>query len=143
MENTITLQQGLDKFYQRNQKYFSDRTISPEGEAFLKCHDIAHIVFGCDTTIYGEGVVKVWTTFGTTLSFWKVISGYNEANAFELFRMYSVQHVLKNILRFLWAIPKVIVSAKRMNKPWPFADYEAYLQKPITEIRKEFNIQVV
>ena len=140
MNDRITLQEGLDKFYEKNRKYFSKRSISKEGEAFLKCHDIAHIVFGCDTTIYGEGVVKIWTTFGTTLSFWEVVRGYDEASAFELFKMYSFRHVMKNIFRFLVVIPKTIVRAKNMTKPWPFSGYKAYLNTPIADIRKEFNI---
>ncbi|MFK7806400.1 MAG: hypothetical protein AB8F74_01240, partial [Saprospiraceae bacterium] len=85
-------------------KYFTKRSMSKEGEVFLKCHDIVHVVFGCDTTICGEGVVKIWTTFGTTLSFWKVTNGYNEVSAFELFRKYSFGHVIKNIFRFLVVI---------------------------------------
>ena len=73
MNDHITLQEGLDLFYEKNMKYFSARDISEEGAAFLKCHDVAHIVFGCDTSIFGEGVVKTWTTFGTTLGFWKIM----------------------------------------------------------------------
>lgn len=143
MEDGITLQQGLEKFNKKNGKYFSKKSFSKEGEAFLECHDIAHVIFGCDTTIYGEGVVKIWTTFGTTLSLWKVISGYNEASAFELFKKYSFQHVAKNIVRLLLTIPRVVIRAKRMTKPWPFSDYQPYLNTPISEIRKEFNIQIL
>lgn len=143
MEDSITLKQGLNKFQKQNRKFFSERSISDEGEEFLSCHDIAHVVFDCDTSIYGEGVVKIWTTFGTTLGFWKVVSGYNEASAFELFRMYSFKHVSINILRYLVVIPKAIVRAKRMSKPWPFSNYRPYLNTPISIIRKEFNIQVL
>ena len=82
MTKKITLQQGLDIFQEKNMKYFSERPMSYKAKTFLASHDIAHVVFGCDTTIYGEGVVKVWTTFGTTLGFWKVVGGYNDANAY-------------------------------------------------------------
>jgi ubiquinone biosynthesis protein Coq4 len=143
MTDEVTLQQGVDKFYKKNMKYFSDRPTSDRAQKFLLCHDVAHIVFGCDTSIYGEGVVKLWTTFGTTLGFWKVISEYNEANAFELFRMYSFQHVAKNIFRFLLIIPKTIIRARQMSKPWTWSNYQPYLNKPISEIRKEFNIKVI
>lgn len=143
MDDNITLQRGLEVFYKNNMKYFSNRIYSKKGKVFLRNHDVAHIVFGCDTSIYGEGVVKIWTTFGTTLSFWKVISGYNEVNAFELFRKYSFRHIYKNIFRFLLAIPKTIVRAKKMSKPWPFSGYESYLNIPICAVRKEFNIQIL
>ncbi len=143
MEEHLTLKEGLDKFHEKNRAYFSNHEYSENGKEFIKCHDIAHVVFGCDTTIFGEGVVKIWTTFGTTLSFWKVTSGYQDASAFELFKGYSFKHVAKNILRFLGAIPKTIVRAKRMSKPWPFSDYEPYLDMKLSEIRNEFNIQIL
>lgn len=143
MDDSMILQEGLEAFQEKNRKYFSKRSYSEEGKEFLRCHDIAHVVFGCDTTLYGEGVVKIWTTFGTTLSFWEVITGYHDANAFELFRMYSFRHILKNIFQYLRVIPKAIFRAKKMTKPWPFSDYNAYLNTPIAEIREAFNIQVL
>lgn len=143
MKNDITLQQGLDEFQKKNMKFFSKRHMSEKGEAFLRRHDIAHVVFGCDTTIYGEGVVKIWTSFGTTSGFWKVVNGYNEVSALELFKAYSFRHVMKNILRYLLVIPKVLFRVRKMAKPWPFSDYETYLNTPISEIRKEFNIQII
>ncbi len=117
--------------------------MSEKGAEFLKYHDIAHVVFGCDTTIYGEGIVKIWTTFGTTWSFWEITKGYKEVSAFELSRQYSIGHVAKNIFRFLLAIPKAIFRAKRMTKPWPFSDCEAYMDVPVVEVRRMFNIRVL
>lgn len=143
MKEELTLREGLDMFQERNKKYFSKRPMTEKGSEFLRGHDIAHVVFGCDTTIYGEGVVKIWTTFGTTLSFWEVTRGYNEVSAFELSRKYSVRHVLKNLFRFLISIPKAIIRAKQMTKPWPFSDCTAYLDVPVTEIREAFNIRVL
>ncbi len=143
MAQQITLQQGLDLFQEKNKKYFSTRPMTDEANAFLSSHDIAHVVFGCDTTLYGEGVVKVWTTFGTTLGFWKVIRGYNEVNAFQLFKAYSFRHIAGNILRFLLIIPTVIIRSKQMKKPWTWFDYQLYLDRPIADIREEFNIRVV
>ncbi len=143
MIKEITLQQGLDKFHEKNVKYFSDRPMSKEGKRFLLSHDIAHVVFGCNTSIYGEGIVKIWTTFGTNLGFWKVINGYNEVNAFNLFKMYSLQHIARNIIRFFLIIPKTIIRARQMSKPWTWSNYQPYLNKPISEIRKEFNIKVI
>lgn len=143
MSENATLQQGLDQFHKKNSKYFSERDYSEKGADFLRCHDIAHVVFGCDTTLYGEGVVKIWTTFGTTSNFWQVINGYNDVSAFSLFKMYSVSHVMKNVLRFILVIPKVISRAKRMSKPWFFSAYEPYLNVSLAEIRREFNIQIL
>lgn len=143
MKDNITLKEGLNIFYKKNRKYFSEKKMSQKGETFIRCHDIAHVVFNCDTSIYGEGVVKIWTTFGTTMSFWEVTKGYRDVSAFELSRKYSFGHVVKNIFRLLVVIPKVIFRAKRMNKPWPFSNYDNYLNTPIAAIRKEYIIQVL
>ena len=143
MTKEITLQQGLDIFREKNGKYFSDRPMSKEADKFLLSHDIAHVVFGCNTSIYGEGIVKIWTTFGTTLGFWKVINGYSEVNAFSLFKKYSLQHIAKNLVRFLLIIPKTIRRSRQMTKPWTWSNYQPYLNKPISEIRNEFNIKVI
>jgi len=139
----MTLQEGLIEFQEKNGKYFSKDSYSSEGEAFLNCHDIAHVVFGCDTSIYGEGIVKIWTTFGTSLNFGEVTRGYYEAKAFKLSREYSLKHVFKNIFKLLMTIPKAIYRAKKMKKSWPFKEYKKYLNTPIDQIRMEFNIQVI
>lgn len=33
---------------------------------FFRCHDAAHVVFGCGTGLDDEAVVKIWSFFGTT-----------------------------------------------------------------------------
>ena len=145
MEDTITLRQGLEKFHTEYKNHLSHekKGISSEAQAFFRSHDIAHVLFGCDISLYGEGTVKIWTIFGTTLGFWKHLSGYQDANALDLSKNFTVPHVLSNIFKFLSSIPIVIIRAKRMHKPWPWTDFESYLDTPISEIRKEFNIKVL
>jgi len=143
MEDNRTLQQGLDEFNKKNEKYFYQRSYTEEGLLFLKSHDAAHVVFGCNTTLYGEGVVKIWTSFGTTESFWKIVTGYQEVSAVELFSAYSIGHFAKNIFRLLLAIPKTLYRVKKMSKPWPFYEYAGYLDTPISKIREEYNIEVL
>ena len=139
----MTLHEGLVQFHKKNRMYFSKRAYSQDGINFLRCHDIAHVVFGCDTTLYGEGVVKIWTTFGTNMSFWQVTKGYREVAAFDLSRKYSLKHVMSHIFSLLIVIPQVIWRSKQMSKPWPFSDFSPYLNTPISKIREEFNISII
>lgn len=145
MEGNVTLRQGLENFHReyKNHLSHSKKGISIEAKEFFKSHDIVHVLFDCDISLYGEGSVKIWTIFGTTLGFWKHIKGYQNANAFELFKNFTVVHVLKNIFKFLISIPKIIIRAKQMHKPWDWAGFKTYLDMPISEIRKEFNIKVL
>ena len=130
-------------FYECNALNFTDREVSAKAQEFFACHDIAHVIFDCDTSIVGEGKVKLWTIFGTTLGFWNHLRQYSEANAFDLFRQFSPGHVLSNLLRLLSLIPKTILRAKAMSKRWGWSDYEPYMDKQLKEIRKEFNIEIV
>lgn len=141
--NTHTLREGLIQLRQENAAIFSDRNISPDAQEFFRCHDTAHVVFGCDTSLFGEGILKIYTIFGTTLGFWRHLSAYSEASAFALFRQYSLAHLCKHILKLIGNAPRAIVRARRMSKPWPWTEHGAYLDKPVAEIRKEFNIIVI
>jgi hypothetical protein len=82
--------------------------MSDEAKTFLKSHDIAHVVIGYNTSIIGEGIVKIWTTFGTELSFWEVVKGIKSVNAFSLSQNYSAKHVVENLFRLIVTIPKAI-----------------------------------
>ena len=144
-ERNITLKQGLEKFYKEHKSHLTHNKegIPSEVRSFFKSHDIAHVLFGCDISLLGEGSVKIWTIFGTTLGFWKHISAYKKANAFELSRNFSLAHVVSNIFKFLISIPVLIIRSKKMHKTWSWSEYEPYLDTPISEIRKEFNIHVL
>lgn len=145
MESKLTLRQGLEKFRNQYKDSLSHHQAdtSEEAKAFFESHDIAHVLFGCDITLYGEGSVKIWTIFGTSLGFWNHIRGYQDANAFTLSKEFTMLHVLKNIFKFLLAIPRIIIRAKQMSKPWHWVGFEAYLDVPISVIREEFNIKIL
>jgi len=141
MKSQMTLSKAIQIFYEANSLNFSDRDISKEAKEFFKCHDIAHVIFDCDTSLIGEGKVKLWTIFGTTLGFWNHVKGYSEANAFTLFKQYSVFHVLSNVFKLISLAPKTISRARSMSKKWEWSEYEVYMDIPLDQIRKEFNIK--
>lgn len=139
---SVTLREGLERYRAANATVISAREVSPEAAQFFRCHDVAHVVFGCDTSLSGEGTVKLWTIFGTTLGFWKHLRGYSEASAFALFRQYSRHHLVKHLGRLLRSIPGTIQRARRMTRPWPWSDHDGYLDCGIDDIRAEFGIEV-
>ena len=141
----ITLREGLDKFYETYHENLShtDFSLPKDVKDFFRSHDIAHVVFGCDISLYGEGSVKLWTIYGTTLGFWKHIAEYRKANAFELSRKLAFTDSVRDFFKLVVSIPLLIIRAKKMYKPWPWMNFENYLDTPIDEIRKEFNINVL
>jgi ubiquinone biosynthesis protein Coq4 len=138
-----TLREELRRFCAVNEALFSARDMSPEAREFFRNHDTAHVVFGCDTSIFGEGVLKIFTIFGTTLGFWKHLTGYAEADAFALFKQYSRRHLARHIFKLIAKCPRAFINAKQMEKPWPWDAHDEYLDRSIEEIRSEFNIKVV
>ena len=144
-EKDITLREGLERFYEEYQPDLSHKKegLPDEDRSFFRSHDIAHVLFGCDITLFGEGSVKIWTIFGTTLGFWDHIAAYKQADAYELATHFSFAEVVTNIFKLLFSIPVLIIRAKRMNAPWPWSDFEAYLDTPVSELREKFNIQVL
>mgnify|MGYP000642360276 CR=1 FL=1 len=108
MYDNISLKEGLQLFRSRNSKYFSKPYSSEVAHDFMESHDIAHVVFGCDTSLYGEAVVKIWTSLGTDQNIAVTTRGYQSAKAFHLFRAYSLKHILRHISRYITVISKVI-----------------------------------
>lgn len=143
VDPSLTLRQGIERFAQANKAVFSERETSPDADVFFRCHDTAHVVFGCDTSLFGEGTVKLWTIFGTTLGFWRHLRGYAEADAFSLFRQYSARHLVKHIASLLANVPRTIRRARRMRESWPWSDHEEYLDMPLADIRARFGIEPV
>lgn len=139
-KDTSTLREALSDFHTQNYKITANTEALHNAEAFYTSHDIAHVVFGCDTSMLGEGTVKLWTIFGTTLGFKKHIRAYSEANAFDVFKQYSWAHVLKNVFKVIVVAPAIVIRARKMSKKWPWSSYDTYLDVSISEIRKEFNI---
>jgi len=137
---SLTLSQGLERYFTANERLLTTREVSEAAAQFFRCHDVAHVVFGCDTTLSGEGTVKLWTIFGTTLGFWRHLRGYSEADAFALFRQYSRRHLASNIGRLFLSVPGTIQRARRMRRRWPWSEYEPYLEWTLREIRSEFDI---
>ncbi len=71
-ESNITLRQGLERFYATYENHLSHKKegLPAEVKSFFKSHDIAHVLFRSEISLMGEGSVKIWTVFGTTLGFW-------------------------------------------------------------------------
>lgn len=144
-DDSVTLGQGLQAFREKNREYLShdEDWVSSEARAFFESHDVAHVLFDCDVSLLGEGAVKIWTIFGTDIGFWRHVKEYREASAFALSTHFGWMHAMGNTIKLLPSIPLIIARAKRMSKPWPWMGFGRYLNTPICEIRKEYNIDVL
>ncbi len=141
LASQLTLKEALAEYHELNSKILYKREMSSDSEVFFGCHDIAHVVFACDTSLLNEGMVKMWTAFGTTLGFWKHIAAYSREETYEIVNEISWKLIIVTSFQSLIIMPRVLSRCLAMKKRWPWSSFEEYFNVPLVEIRTEFNIQ--
>lgn len=139
--STQTLLEGLEEYHSSNTGLLGRRPLSAEAETFFHCHDVVHVVFGCNTTLPDEAVVKISTLFGTSVGL-RVFRGYGTAESKEIYRKLSLFEIAVTTLQSIILVPLTIWRCARMRKRWPWRHYERYLDMPLSEIRRKFGIRV-
>jgi hypothetical protein len=142
LDTELTLAEGLREYYASRDGLVSGRGISPEAREFFRCHDAAHVVFGCSTALLDEAVVKVWSFLGTTGGR-AVFRGYRLPESKEIYERITWRDTAATALRAAGALPLVVWRCLRMRKRWPWADFERHLGTPLRAIRSEYGIQPV
>ncbi len=137
-----TLQEGLSEYYASHEGLVSGRGISPAAREFFRCHDAAHVVFGCSTSLADEAVVKIWSFFGTTAGL-SLLRAYRLPESQEIYEQLEWSEIARVSLRSLAVVPLVLWRCVRMRKRWPWSEFAGYLSVPLIEIRREFGIALV
>ena len=140
-ECDLTLAEALSEYYARHPLLKRGPTLSPAAQDFFRCHDAAHIVFGCDTSLANEAVVKLSSIFGTTAGL-GVMRGYALYDSLDIYRKLPLGEVLAVIARAIVIVPQTISRRLRQKKRWPWSQFEEFLDTPLADIRREFGIYV-
>ena len=138
----MTLEEGLGELYGSRGDLVTGRGASDSAREFFRCHDVAHVVFGCSTTLTNEAMVKIWSFFGTTAGLF-LIRDYRSPESKEIYEQIKRGDISGTALRSIVNIPLVLFRCLRMRKRWPWSDFERYTNVRLTEIRREFRIKVV
>jgi ubiquinone biosynthesis protein Coq4 len=141
-DTTITLAEGLREYYASRDDLATGRGISDAAQEFFRCHDAAHVVFGCSTELPDEGVVKMWSFFGTTAGF-GLLAAYRLSESQEIYETLGWGLVVSTAVRMLRLVPLTLWRCFRMVKRWPWSQFDQYLDVPLAEIRREYGIQLV
>ncbi len=145
---TMTLREGLEEYraaypYLIDPDSFTDGT---SGELFA-CHDPCHILFGTNTDLMQEGMTDMWTVWGTDIGFSGYIAYMKAPEAREtlggIIRDAGAWHMTVEMVRGLPQIWRVWRHSRRMTKPWTFRGWRDHLDRPLSEIRREFGIELV
>jgi hypothetical protein len=119
-----------------------DRGISARAAEFFRCHDAAHVVFGCSTSLVDEALVKIWSFFGTTAGF-SLLRDYRSPESKEIYDRLTWGSIAATAVRSVVLVPRVLLRSRRMHRPWPWSDYAAHLDEPLCELRRAHGIRVV
>src|SRR3990172_8025890 len=140
-ESPLTLAEGMAEYYGANPELAALRSMSPEAQQFFRCHDVAHVVFGCGIDLDDEAVVKIASIFGTTAGL-GVLEGYRLHESVQIYERLSLRAMLRSIAHSIVIVPRTLFRCLRQRSRWPWAELERFLRVPLREIREEFGIQV-
>jgi ubiquinone biosynthesis protein Coq4 len=140
----ITLRQALDNYYAQNPDFYQPNQLDDDSRKVFFAHDVCHIIFGCDTSLVGEAKVEQWTLNSTNFNFKEYVDTVlsTEATRQAVNEISPIKLLLQGILNLLPLI-KTYLLARKVKPKWDFYTYSKYLDRSISDIRREFNIQIV
>lgn len=136
-----TLAEGIREYYAANPGLADARTVSPEAQWFFRCHDAAHVVFGCGTALDDEAFVKIASILGTTGGL-RVLKGYRAHESIQIYKQLPLRAVLKTVAHSAVIVPRSAFRCLRQRSRWPWAEFEPYLAMTLRDIRQRFGITV-
>jgi len=134
-----TLAEGIAEYHSANPGLVQGRGMSLAAQEFFRCHDAVHVVYGCGTALYDEGIVKLSSIFGTTGGL-GVLKGYQLHESRQIYKELPIGEVLLTILQSPFIVVRTIIRCLRQHARWPWDSFEKYLHMPLSEIRQEFGI---
>ncbi len=141
----MTLREGLDEYYGANSGLFDTSQASSEKiGAYLRNHDVTHVVFGTTTVMAEEMLQDLWTLLAVDIPKKDYVFdffGTDESKA--LMQSLRPWETLKVMVLAVPAGLRIWSRSRRMTRKWPWSNWEGYLDRPLGEIRREFNIQLL
>jgi hypothetical protein len=141
-DSEMTLGDGLAEYYAQIPELTNPSHLPPEEAAFFRAHDATHVVFGCDISPVEELWIGAWTWAGTSATLRDILRYARSREVSRIRREFGYLQGMRLFLRELPRLLRIIRLAQRMSRRWPLLGHEAYLQRPLREIRAEFNIDI-
>lgn len=141
----MTLREGLDEYYAANSGLFDTSQASNEKiGAYLRNHDVTHVVFGTTTVMADEMLQDMWTLFAVDVPKKTYVFDFLGTDESKVV-MQSLKpwETLKVMVMAVPAGLKIWARSRQMTQKWPWKNWEAYLDRPLGEIRQEFNIKLI
>jgi hypothetical protein len=139
----LTLRQALAEFYSVNSHIFSAPEPNTAWTELLVHHDVGHVFFGVNTSILDEAAGDYWTLFATDLSFKEYLKYAKSSEGKKLIKDVGFITIVKSLIFSMPLLYRIYFNAKKMPHKWAVRDYHQYLDTPLAEIRKEFNVEIL
>ena len=144
----LTLREGLDELYRHNPEVGAVSKV--KGKIFTD-HDLTHVIFGCDTSIVGEILLKPWILFGCNISMAELKKYAADPEVQRLNRegeallggrfISALKIVFYYTPQFFWIW---FTHVRKMNRKWPHSTLtDEMMGTRICDLRAEFNISVL
>ncbi len=141
--STQSLSEGIAEYDAHNSALLDPSRLPGDAAELFRQHDAGHVIFGCDTSLRGETLIDTWTIFATSAG----LRGYLDYFKYpQVNQIFSETGYWRIALEFVHCLPdvfRVLVRSRRISARWPWQHYERYLDRPLSDIRREFNIRVV
>ena len=139
---SITLREGLEEFRALVPDYIGDDQYSSEdSKRLFQGHDAVHVIAGLGIAIEEESLVDAFTYTSTDLRFLEALSYANMPEIKAIFKTLKIVDIVRGSLKAIPNAFRIWRASKDMPKKWSFYEWDKYLDVPLCDIRKEFNIQ--
>ncbi len=141
--STQSLSEGIAEYYARNSALLDPSRLPVDAAELFRQHDAGHVVFACDTSLRGETLIDTWTIFATTAGLRGYLEYFKYPQVNQIFAETGYWRIALEFVRCLPDVLRVLVRSRRISPRWPWQHYDRYLDRPLSDIRREFNIRVV
>jgi ubiquinone biosynthesis protein Coq4 len=140
----ISLKDALDQYYAQNPGFYQPSQLDDDSRKVFFAHDVCHIIFGCDTSLVGEAKVEQWTIHSTNFNFKEYVDTVLSTEATrQAVSEISPFQTLGAFIFNIFPLIKTYLRARKVSPKWGFYNYPNYFDHRISDIRREFNIQIV
>lgn len=138
-----SLREGIAEYYAHNSALLDPAGLPAEVAELFRQHDAGHVIFGCDTSLRGETLIDSWTIFATTAGLRGYLEYFKHPQVNQLFAEAGYWRIVREFLRCLPDVFRVLARSRRVSARWPCPDYQRHLDRSLCDIRREFEIRVV
>lgn len=139
----LTLREALAEFYCVNSQMFSVPEPETKWTELLVHHDVGHVFFGVNTSILDESAGDYWTLFATDLSFKEYLEYASSPEGKKVIKSIGFMNIFKSLILGLPLLFRTYLNSRKMTRKWKTKDYDKYMDIPLVEIRKEYNLNIL